>query len=80
MTRKKRWNIWRIKSCWLRAPFTLLLITPVLIGAVIITALIALAVAAGEFVSTAYRVFIGNWDVKFIARNYWRAITLRSAP
>lgn len=76
---KQPWNIWRIKNRWLRAVFTLVFMSPVLVGAVILTAAIAIVVGIGEGAAYAWHVFTGNRDVKVVGRAYWLAITLKEA-
>ena len=79
MTKKPRWNIWRIKNRFLRAGFTLLAMTPLLLLALVITAIIAICAGIGEGVSYGRHVFKRNSDIKRMWPNYWRAITFREA-
>lgn len=77
---KQRWNIWRIKNRFLRAAFTLLVMTPILALVVILVAVIAILAGMGEGTTYAWSVFVRNSDAKKIGRVYWRAVTLGDAP
>jgi hypothetical protein len=80
MTHKQPWNIWRIKNRYIRAAFTLAIVTPILAATGTVVATIALCAGIGEGASYAHHVARTNSDVVGICRNYWRAITLKEAP
>ncbi|OKP79739.1 hypothetical protein BTE77_06510 [Ensifer adhaerens] len=80
MTKKKSWNIWRIKNRPLRAAFTLFVMTPVLAAVFLVTAVVSIIVGIGEGASYAWHVFHRNGDFKKIGVTWWHAVTLGESP
>lgn len=80
MTKKRQWNIWRIKTPLLRALFTFTIMTPLLGAVVVITAFISICAGIGEGVAYGWHVFRWNSDVKRMWSNYWRAVAFKESP
>lgn len=78
MTKKSRWNIWRVKNRWLRAVCTLFVMLPFLVFMVVLFAVLSVVVGMIEGGRSAWWAFTKHQDAD-IYRNFWRALTLREA-
>lgn len=79
MSKKRTWNIWRIKNRWLRSIVVALVGTPLIVAAVAFVAFIAVIAGMAEGAAYAWSVFWREQDIKKISSNWWRAVTLRDA-
>lgn len=79
MAKEKYWNIWRIRNRFLRAVFTLVCMTPLLVAAGAVLAIVAICAGIGEGAAYAWHVAKKNSDVKNIWSGYWRAISFKEA-
>jgi len=80
LTENPQWNIWRIKSKYARALFTVFIVTPLLLVVTTITAFLALIVGAAHGAKYAWYIFSEVVLVDNTWIGYWRAITLRGKP
>lgn len=78
MTKKRPWNIWRIKNRWLRAVFTALVMAPIVLFLFVFCAALSILDGVIEGGKHAWWVFNRDHDTSIYA-SFWRAVTLREA-
>lgn len=77
MTQKQPWNIWRIKSRWLRAAFAAFVGIPILFAVIVFCAALSVAAGTVEGAKYAWWIFTKHQD-RTVYQSFWRAVTLKT--